>query len=190
MSGVLDQTDFVVKRRPQLMEVRAGYDVYDQLTMSTLAQIEQVGRDNMEKLMHPQRSDNARTPLELRDPSGPVLLMTHVQAAKSSLVVERPDGTAVGRFQRVNFVGKARLTLDVEGASAGGVAARTWRNKTFAIVDSEGAEIASVDMTHGSSGDHSHDNQYAVHIDRGLADPLRALAFAAVIAVDKIVWTR
>ena len=45
-------------------------------------------------------------------------------------------------------------------------------------------------MTHGSSGDHSHDNQYAVHIDRGLADPLRALAFAAVIAVDKIVWTR
>ena len=41
MSGVLDQTDFVVKRRPQLMEVRAGYDVYDQLTMSTLAQIEQ-----------------------------------------------------------------------------------------------------------------------------------------------------
>ena len=70
------------------------------------------------------------------------------------------------------------------------VAARTWRNKNFAVVNSEGAEIASVDMTHGSSGDHSHDNQYAVHIDPGLADPLRVLAFAAVIAVDKILWTR
>ena len=46
MSGVLDQTDFVVKRRPQLMEVRAGYDVYDQLTMSAVGQVEQVGRDN------------------------------------------------------------------------------------------------------------------------------------------------
>ena len=190
MSGVLDQTDFVVKRRPQLMEVRAGYDVYDQLTMSELGHVEQVGRDNMEKLWHPQRSDNARTPLELRDPSGPVLLMTHIQAAKSSLVVERPDGTAVGLFRRENFVGKSRLTLEVEGASAGKVAARTWRNKNFAVVNSGGAEIASVDMTHGSSGDHSHDNQYAVHIDSGVADPLRALAFAAVIAVDKILWTR
>jgi len=190
MSGVLDQTDLVVERRPQLMARRAGYDIYDQQRTSTQGSVEQVGRDNMEKLWHPQRSDNARTPLELSDGSGPVLLMTLVQALKSSLVVERPDGTAVGVFRRENLVGKARLTIEVAAASAGSVAARTWHNKNFAVVGAQGAEIASVDMTHGSSGDRSHDNRYAVHIDDHLDESLRALAFAAVIAIDMILWTR
>jgi hypothetical protein len=70
------------------------------------------------------------------------------------------------------------------------VAARTWRNKTFAMVDGKGAEIASVEMTQGRSGDASHDNQYAVHVDGSVLDPVRALAFAAVFAIDTIVWTR
>ncbi len=190
MSGVLDQTDLVVKRRPMVFEVRGGYDIYDEHARVAFGSIEQVGRDNMEKLKHPQRSDNARTPFELRDPSGPVLLLTHVQAAKSSLVVARPDGTEVGRIRLENLFGKSRFTLEVGEVSVGRVAARTWRRKNFAVVDGQGKEIASVDMTHGSSGDHSHDNQYAVHIDRPLADPLRALALATVIAVDKILWTR
>ena len=149
-----------------------------------------VGVDNLEKLKRPQRSDNARTPLELRDPSGPVLLLTHIQAAKSSLMVQRPDGADVGRIRLENLFGKSRFTLEVAGVSAGRVAARTWRRKNFSVVDDQGTEVASVDMTHGSSGDHSHDNHYAVHIASGLADPLRALSFAAVIAVDTILWTR
>lgn len=189
MSGVLDQTDLVVKRRPIVFEVRAGYDIY-QRSMSWLGSIEQVGRDNMEKLLHPHRSDNARTLLELSDPSGQVLLFTHIQAAKSSLMVERPDGTDVGRIRLENLFGKSRFTLEVAGVGAGRVAARTWRRKNFAVFDGQGAGIASIDMTQGTSGDHSHDNQYAVHIEHGLAEPLRTLAFAAVIAVDRILWTR
>ena len=190
MSSVLDQTDFVVKRRPLVFEVRGGYDIYDAQATSSLGSVEQVGRDNLEKLKHPQRSDNARTPFELRDPSGPVLLLTHIQAAKSSLVVERPDSAEVGRIRLENLFGKSRFTLEVGGAGVGRLAARTWRRKNFGVVDEQGAEVASVDMTHGSSGDHSHDNQYAVHIDRALADPLRTLAFATVVAVDRILWTR
>lgn len=190
MLSVLDQTDFVVRRRPMVFEVRAGYDIYDQQATVALGSVEQVGRDNLEKLKRPQRSDNARTPLELRDPSGPVLLLTHIQAAKSSLVVERPDGADVGRIRLENLFGKSRFTLEVAGVSAGRVAARTWRRKNFAVVDDQGTEVASIDMAHGSSGDHSHDNHYAVHIASGLVDPLRALAFAAVIAVDTILWTR
>ena len=54
----------------------------------------------------------------------------------------------------------------------------------------QGTELASVEMTHGTSGDKSHDNQYAVHIEPGLADPIRSIAFAVVFAVDRIVWSR
>lgn len=187
---MLDQTDIVVRRRPQLFERRSGYDVYDAQAVLVLGSVEQVGRDNAEKLLHPKRADNARTPFELRDGSGPALLMTHLQAARSSLVVEQPNGSTLGRIQVQNYFGKKRFSLEVVGASPGTIAARTWRNKSFAVVDGQGAEIASIDMTHGSSGDHSHDNHYAVHIEPGLDGPLRALAFAAVIAVDTIVWTR
>ena len=190
MSTVLDQTDLVVKRRPKVFENRAGYDVYDSGATSALAAIEQVGRSNMEKLKRPQRSDNARTPFELSDPSGPLLLMTHIQALHSSLAVDRPDGTTVGQIQLENLFGASRFTLAVADASVGSIAARTWRKKSFSVVDGQGAEVASVDMTHGSSGDHSHDNRYAVHVDPALADPLRALAFAAVVAVDMILWHR
>jgi len=50
MSSLLDQTDFVVRRRPQVFEVRAGYDIYDEETTVALGAVEQVGRDNLEKL--------------------------------------------------------------------------------------------------------------------------------------------
>jgi hypothetical protein len=190
MSGVLEHTDFVVKRRPRVFELRAGYDVYDRQSVSALGSVEQVGRDNMEKMLHPQRSDNARTQFELSGASGAVLLITHVQALKSSLEVDLPDGSEVGRIRLENLLGRSRFTLEVAAISAGTLAARTWRRKTFAVVDGRNVEVASIEMTKGTSGDLSHDNQYAVHIDGGLGEPLRALAFAAVIAVDTILWTR
>jgi len=45
-------------------------------------------------------------------------------------------------------------------------------------------------MTRGSSGDHSHKNEYVVRIGSGSAGPFRLLAVAAVIAVDTILWNR
>ena len=190
MSNVLTETDFVVKRRPQVFEVRTGYDICDPQGDSALASVEQVGRDNIEKLTRPQRADNAKTFLELRDASGPVLVLTHIQAAKSSLVVARPDGVELGRVRLEKLFGKSRFAIEAAGVGMGTVAARTWRNKNFAVCDGSGAEVAQVDMTRGSSGDASHDNQYAVHVDPAVADPLRALAVAVVIAVDMILWTR
>jgi len=190
MSSVLDQTDLVIKRRPKVFEVRAGYDIYDARAASALASVEQVGRDNLQKLVRPQRDDNARTSLELRERSGPVLVLAHVQAARSSLAVARPDGTEIGLIRLENIFGKSRFSLEVAGVSVGRAAARTWRRKNFAIVDAQGVEVGGVDMLRGTSGDASHDNQYALHIAPGLVDPLRSLAFASAFAVDTILWTR
>src|SRR5690349_10607945 len=146
MSNLLALGDFVVKRRPKLFEVRVGYDVYDAQGAAVLGTVEQVGRDNLEKLARPKREDNARTFMELCDSSGPLLLMTHVQAAKSSLLVQRPDGTELGRFTLQNLLGKSKFAITFMSGSGGAdappepdmkglsMAARTWRNKSFAMV--------------------------------------------------------
>ena len=191
MTSLFDQTDIVVKHRPKLVERRVGYDVYDQQGTVTLGSVVQAGRDNVAKMLRPRRSDNAQTAFEMSDPSGLVLLLlTHIRAFKSSLVVALPDGSEVGRIRLENLFGKSRFALEVAGTRAGAMKAATWRKRSFPVVDAAAAEIARVDMTHGSSGDHAHNNHYAVHIDGPLENPLRSFAFAAVIAVDMILWER
>ena len=190
MTNLLDQTDLVVKRRPMLFERRVGYDVLDQQG-TLLGSAVQVGRDNLEKVLRPRRSDNARTSFELSEHSGVVVLrLTHIQAFKSSLVVELPNAVEVGRIRLEKLLGKSRFALEVAGAGVGAISAETWRNKNFVVVEGQAAELARIDMTSGNSGDHSHANDYTVHINRRLEDPLRSLAVAAVIAVDMILWNR
>lgn len=53
-----------------------------------------------------------------------------------------------------------------------------------------GTELATIEMTAGSSGDHTDANEYAVHVHRIADDALRALAVASVVAIDLIVWQR
>ncbi len=190
MTSLLDQTDLVVKHRPMLFERRVGYDVLDQQG-TLLGSAVQVGRDNLEKLLRPRRSDNVRTSFELSEHSGSVVLrLTHIQAFKSSLVLELPNGAEVGRIRLEKRLGKSRFALEVAGTGVGAMTAKTWRNKNFVVVDGQAAELARIDMTRGHSGDHSHANDYTIHINRRLEDPLRSLAVAAVIAADMILWHR
>jgi len=190
MTSLLDRSDFVVKHRPKLMERRVGYDIYDEQG-TVLGSVVQVGRDNLEKTLRPSRADNVQTPFEMSDVAGSVVLaLTHMKAFKSSLVVARPDGSEIGRIRLENILGKSRFALEVAGARVGALTAKTWRKRSFVLADGQSAEIAGVDMTHGSSGDHSHQNVYDVHIHRTLEDPMRSLAVAAVIAVDLMLWER
>jgi hypothetical protein len=190
MTNLLDQAELVVKHRPKAVELRVGYDVYD-AQGSALGSVVQVGRDNLERTLRPQRADNAQTALDMIDASGEVLLrLTHIQALKSSLVVAYPDGSDAGRIRLENIVGKSRFALEVAGSSVGAMAAQTWRKRNFVIADSDGAAVGRIDMTKGSSADFAHENDYRVQLAQPLADPLRSLAAAAVIAVDMILWER
>ena len=190
MPGLLDETDLVVKHRPKLLERRIGYDVYG-LQDNHLGSVVQVGRDNLEKTLHPQRSDNAQTAFEMSDAADRVVLqLTHIQALRSSLVVNNAAGSEVGRIRLEKILGKSRFDFEAAGARVGAMNAASWRKRGFLILDGAGDEIARIDMTRGSSGDHAHHNEYAVHIHRHLQDPLRSLTLAAVIAVDMILWER
>jgi uncharacterized protein YxjI len=188
MTRLLDQTDLLVNRRPKVFETRRGYDIYDRSSQH-VGSVEQVGRDNAQKLLRPQRLDHARTSLEMTDPSGVIARMTHVQALKSSLEVELGAG-GVGRIILQNLFGRSRFALEVAGDQVGAITAATWRKRNFVAVDDRGTEIADVDMTHGSSADRSNDNRYAVRVAADLNDPFRIFAFVAVIAIDTILWNR
>lgn len=190
MTGLLDISDLVVKRRPKIFERRAGYDLLD-LHGTVMGSVEQAGRDNLEKALRPSRSDNARSFFDLCVPPGSVALrLTHQQALRSSLIVDRPDGSEVGSIHLQNVLGKSRFALEAEGAQVGTMTAKTWRKRSFVVADQHAVEHATIDMTRGSSGDHSHKNEYVVRIDSGSAGPFRLLAVAAVIAVDTILWNR
>ena len=190
MTGLLDISDLVVKRRPKIFERRAGYDLFD-LHGTVMGSVEQVGRDNFEKALRPSRADNARTFFDMCIPPGSVALrLTHLQAMKSSLTVALPDGSEVGSIHLQNYFGKSRFVLEAEGAQVGTMTAKTWRKRSFVVADPHAVERVTIDMTRGSSGDHSHKNEYVVRIDSGSAGPFRLLAVAAVIAVDTILWNR
>jgi hypothetical protein len=187
---VLHATDFVLKHRPAIVEKRIGYDVLDG-TGTILATIEQVGRDNFEKTLRPRRDDATTTQLELRDASGAVVLgLLKTQALHSSLTVTSTDVTEVGRIELRNLLGKSRFSLTADDTEVGTAAAVTWRRKNFVVSDIAGVEIARIDMTKGSSGDYAHDNQWSVHIEQPLTEPLRSLTAVAVVAVDMILWER
>jgi hypothetical protein len=190
VSNLLEQSDLVVKHRPKLLERRVGYDIFDERG-APVGSVVQIGRDNLEKTLRPSRADNAQTSFEMSDASGAVvLLLTYRQALKSSLVVAHPDGSEIGRIRLENLIGASRFTLDLAGANVGAMTATSWRKRNFVIVDGAANEIARIDMTHGSSGDHAHHNEYAVHVHGRPADPFRSFTLAAAIAVDMILWER
>jgi hypothetical protein len=190
MTGLLDISDLVVKRRPRIFERRAGYDLLD-LHGTVMGSVEQAGRDNLEKALRPSRSDNARSFFDMCIPPGSVALrLTHLQALKSSLSVDLPDGSEVGSIHLQNVLGKSRFALEAEGAQIGTMTAKTWRKRSFVVADQHAVELVTIDMTRGRSGDHSHQNEYVVRIDSGSAGPFRLLAVATVIAVDTILWNR
>ena len=190
MTGLLDATSFMVHHRPAALEVRVGYDVLA-ADGAVLGTVVQVGRDSVDKTLHPRKDDATTTELELRDASDvPVLRLTRQRALRGSLHVASPDGAAIGSLRLENLVGKSRFAVEANGASVGMLAADSWRKKAFTLTDASGAELARIVMTQGTSGDFSHDNRYSVTVTQPLADPVRSLAVAAVFAVDQILWER
>jgi hypothetical protein len=173
-----------------VVEVRVGYDIVDPQG-DEIGSVVQVGRDNLEKTLRPSRDDAAKTELDMCDASGAtVLSLMHTQALHSSLAVAAPDGAGIGVIRLTKLLGRSEFTIDGAAGVIGTVKADSWRKKAFVVAAAAGDELARLEMTTGSSGDFSHANVWDVELHQRLEDPLRALAVAAVIAVDMILWER
>jgi hypothetical protein len=206
VAGLLELAELVVRQRRQLMAPLIEFDLLD-AGGGAVGSVTQVGRDNWDKTLHPRADDETKalaatlgvpadrayllTPYELRSTTDEVVLrLVFLQAAKSSVIVCRPDDTELGRIRLENLLGKRRLAMEVAGTRVGAIRPESLRNKSWTVTEAQDVELAHIEMTYGSSGDRTDANDYAVHLRQPLEEPLRSLTAAAVIAVDLIVWQR
>ncbi len=186
---LLDEPVLVVNQKAKLVELTNEFAVYDQHG-NQLGSVVQVGQSTARKALRLLTSvDQFLTHrYEVRDRSGAVVLSLTRPAKvfKSTVVVNRADGSEIGRIRQENMVGKIRFAFEVGGARVGGIQAENWRAWDFAIVDATDREVARIKKTWEglAKAMFTTADNYVVRLHERLEDPLRSLVIAAAVSVD------
>jgi uncharacterized protein YxjI len=179
----------VVNQKTKLIELTNEYSVFD-AAGNQLGAVRQTGQSTLKKAARLFTSlDQYMThKLEIADASGAVQLSLTRPAKifKSTVVVQRPDGSEVGRIVQENMIGKIRFGLEAGGRRVGAIQGENWRAWNFAIKDETDAEVARITKTWEglartlfTTADH-----YVVQFHRQLEDPLRSLVVASALSMD------
>jgi uncharacterized protein YxjI len=187
-SVLLEQSVLVVNQKTKLIELTNEYAVFDG-NGQQLGAVVQVGQSSLRKALRLISSfDQFLTHhLEVRDATGPVLVLTRpAKVMKSRVLVARPDGQPVGEIVQANVFGKIRFDLVVGGQQVGAIQAENWRAWDFAISDASGREVARITKkwegfarTMFTTADN-----YVVQVHQRLEDPLASLVLASALTVD------
>ncbi len=187
-SPFTEQTIFVSQQR-KLIELTNEYAVFAQ-DGGQIGSVTEVGQSGAKKALRFLTDfDQFLTHrLEVRDVIGrPLVQLTRpTKVFKSTLIVQLPDGSEIGRLVQRNVFGKIRFGLESGGQEIGSLNAENWRAWNFSIQDHTGAEVARVTKTWEGllttmfiSAD-----KYMVQTHRPLTDPMRSLVVAAALTVD------
>jgi uncharacterized protein YxjI len=179
----------VVNQKTKIIELSNEYSVFD-ASGKKLGAVRQTGQTTLKKALRLVSSvDQFLThTLEVTDASGTTLLtLTRPRKVfKSTIVVQRPDGSEVGRIVQENMVGKIRFGMEAGGTRLGGIQGENWRAWNFAITDAGGTEVGRITKTWEglartvfTTADH-----YVVQIHKELQEPLRSLVVASALCVD------
>ena len=126
--------------------------------------------------------------LQIVDMTGtPVLALTRpAKVVKSRIVVEDGSGREIGQIVQENMVGKIRFGLEAGGRKVGSINAENWRAWNFNIQDEHGQEVARITKTWEGLAKtmFTTADNYVVHINRLLEEPLRSLVVASALSVD------
>ncbi len=105
---------------------------------------------------------------------------------KSTVVVQRPDDSEVGRVVQENMIGKIKFRIETDGQRLGSIQGENWIAWNFAIKDANDTGIARITKTFEgiartafTTADH-----YVVQIHKHLPEPLRSLVVASALCVD------
>ena len=179
----------VVNQKAKLIEITNEYAVYD-AAGQRLGSVTQVGQSAARKALRVLTNvDQFLTHrLEVRDAVGnPVLALTRpAKIMKSTVLVNRPDGSEIGRLVQENMIGKIRFAMVVGEHRYGSINAENWRAWNFSIRDHTETEIARITKTWEGLGKamFTTADNYVVRIHAPLEDPLRSLVVAAAVTVD------
>lgn len=179
----------VVNQKTKIIELTNEYSVFD-AAGKQLGAVRQTGQTTLKKAARLLTSlDQFMThTLEVTDASGATqLTLTRPRKVfKSTIVVQRPDGSEVGRIVQENMVGKIRFGMEADGKRVGGIQGENWRAWNFAIKDEADNEIGRITKTWEglartvfTTADH-----YVVQIHKELPEPLRSLVVASALCVD------
>jgi uncharacterized protein YxjI len=187
-SVLLEQSVLVVSQKTKLIELTNEYAVFDGGGQQVGAVV-QVGQSTLRKAFRlvSQFDQFLTHRLEVRDPTGPVLVLTRpAKVVRSRVEVTRPDGRPVGEVVQANVFGRIRFDLVVGGQPVGAIQAENWRAWDFAISDASGREVARITKkwegfarTMFTTADN-----YVVQVHERLAEPLASLVLASALTVD------
>ena len=179
----------LVSQKRKLIELTNEYAVFGQ-DGAQIGAVVEVGQSGLKKAMRFVSSlDQYMTHrLEVRDNAGTVLMMLTRPAKvfKSTVVVERPDGSEMGRLVQRNVFGKIRFGLEAGGYEVGSLNAENWRAWNFSLQDHTGTEVARITKTWEGlmTTVFTTADKYVVQIHRPLSDPLKSLVVASALTVD------
>jgi uncharacterized protein YxjI len=182
------QPVLVVSQQTKLIELTNEYAVFDG-DGQQIGAVVQVGQSALRKAVRAvSKLDQFLTHrLEVRDASGPVLVLTRPATfVKSRVVVERPDGSPIGEIVQANVFGRIRFDLVADGQLVGAIQAENWRAWDFAITDAAGTEVARITKkweglarTLFTTAD-----RYVVLVHFRLPEPLASMVVASALTVD------
>jgi len=186
--SLYEQPVLLVSQKTKLIELTNDYAVYDGQGQQ-IGAVVQVGQSTLKKAVRfVSNLDQFLThTLEVRDASGPVLVLTRpAKLVKSRVVVTRPDGAPIGEIVQANVFGKIRFDLLANGQLVGAIQAENWRAWDFAITDHAGVEVARITKkweglarTLFTTAD-----RYVVLVHFRLPEPLASMVIASSLTVD------
>ncbi|MCA0144673.1 phospholipid scramblase-related protein [Blastococcus sp. LR1] len=186
--SLYDQPVLLVSQKTKLIELTNEYAVYDGQGQQ-IGAVVQVGQSAMKKAVRLLSSlDQFLTHhLEVRDATGPVLVLTRpAKVMKSRIIVQRPDGTALGEIVQANVFGRIRFDLVAGNQVIGSIQAENWWAWDFAVLDAAGTEVARITKkweglarTMFTTAD-----RYVVLVHYRLPEPLASMVIASALTVD------
>lgn len=179
----------VVNQKTKIVELTNEYKVFD-AAGNQLGAVRQTGQSTLKKALRLVSSvDQFLThSLEVTDASGATqLTLTRPRKVfKSTVVVQRPDGSELGRVVQENMVGKIRFGIEAGGQRLGAIQGENWIAWNFSIKDANDREVARITKTFEgvartvfTTADH-----YVVQIHEELPEPFRSLVVASALCVD------
>jgi uncharacterized protein YxjI len=186
--SLYEQPVLLMSQRTKLVELTNEYAVLDGEGRQ-IGAVVQVGQSTLKKAVRlfSELDQFLTHRLEVRDASGPVLVLTRpAKVVKSRVLVQRPDGAPVGEIVQANVFGRIRFDLVANGQRVGAIQAENWRAWDFAITDAAGIEVARITKkweglarTLFTTAD-----RYVVLVHYRLPEPLASLVIASALTVD------
>lgn len=188
--GLLEHQQIVVEQVRKFFELKNQYGLFS-VEGERIGQIEQVEQSAFHFLARIISDLDVMLPttLAVEDTTGAHILRLHKPWIRWTIQVSRPDGTPLGTIGKRFRLGKAQFAVtDPDGSDLATVKAENWRAKDFAVVDTQGQELARVTKQWRGLMTEAFTDADTYVVDLVVAtEPMRSLALAAALSIDIVM---